>query len=76
MKLGAHGHPRYQTRANASKHKAMSYQRTDEAGQRLRREVEELLQREAATAEAEDGRYVKGTRGDELPEELVRRKAG
>lgn len=62
-------------KANASKHKAMSYDRMDEATQRLRQEVEELLRQAAATDDAEDAQYGKGKRGDELPEELQRRES-
>ena len=60
-------------KANASKHKAMSYDRMNEAEPRLRREVEELLRRAAAADEAEDAQYGKGNAGDDLPEELARR---
>jgi len=59
-------------KANASKHKAMSYERMEETEQRLRQEVEELLRRAAATDEAEDAQYVKGKSGDELPAELAK----
>ncbi len=62
-------------KANASKHKAMSYDRMNEAEQRLRQEVEELLRSAAAADEAEDAKYGKGKRGDELPEELARRES-
>lgn len=62
-------------RANASKHKAMSYDRMNETEQRLRQEVEELLRRAAETDEAEDAQYGKSKRGDELPEELARRES-
>lgn len=62
-------------KANASKHKAMSYDRMNETEQRLQREVEELLRRAAEVDEAEDAQYGKGKRGDELPEELVRRES-
>jgi transposase len=59
-------------KANASKHKAMSYERMQKEEERLREKVKELLaQAEAADAE-EDVRYGKGKRGDELPEELRR----
>jgi transposase len=59
-------------KANASKHKAMSYERMQKEGQKLREKVKELLaQAEAADAE-EEARYGKGKRGDELPEELRR----
>ncbi|MCX6623033.1 MAG: IS1182 family transposase [Acidobacteria bacterium] len=62
-------------KANASKHKAMSYDRMDETEQRLRQEVEELLRRAAEADEAEDAQYGKGKRGDELPAELARRES-
>jgi transposase len=62
-------------KANASKHKAMSYERMDETEQRLRQEVEELLRRAEETDAAEDAQYGKGKRGDELPEELARRES-
>jgi transposase len=62
-------------KANASKHKAMSYDRMGETEERLRQEVEELLRRAAATDEAEDALYGKGTHGDELPPELARRES-
>lgn len=61
-------------KANASKHKAMSYDRMREKEKTLKAEVKELLsQAEAADAE-EDTRYGKNRRGDELPEELQRRE--
>lgn len=62
-------------KANASKHKAMSYDRMEETAQRLRQEVEELLRKAAATDEAEDVQYGKGKSGDELPAELARRES-
>jgi transposase len=62
-------------KANASKHKAMSYDRMEETAQRLRQEVEELLRKAAATDEAEDVQYGKGKSGDELPVELARRES-
>ena len=62
-------------KANASKHKAMSYERMNETEQRLRQEVEELLRRAAEVDEAEDAQYGKGKRGDELPAELARRES-
>jgi hypothetical protein len=62
-------------KANASKHKAMSYERMNETEQRLRQEVEELLRRAEETDAAEDAQYGKGKRGDELPAELARRES-
>ena len=60
-------------RANASKHKAMSYERMCEKEQQLVAEVARLLKEAEETDAAEDGRYGKGVRGDELPAELARR---
>src|SRR5450432_1765652 len=60
-------------KANASKHKAMSYGRMKEKQQQLKEEVKQLLAAAEAADEAEDRQY--GTqRGDELPEELRRRE--
>jgi transposase len=56
-------------KANASKHKAMSYGRMDEKEKELEREVEELL-REAESVDAEEDQRYGKARGDELPEEL------
>ena len=61
--------------ANASKHKAMSYGRMEEAEQKLRAEVEALLRHAEEVDEAEDRQYGKGQRGDELPAELARRES-
>jgi hypothetical protein len=62
-------------RANASKHKAMSYDRMCEKEEQLRAEVERLLKEAEETDAAEDRRYGKGVRGDELPAELARRES-
>lgn len=75
VKLGHVAVDGTKVRANASKHKAMSYQRLGEAEQRLAREVAELLERAAQVDAAEDAQYGKGCRGDELPAELQRRES-
>jgi transposase/signal recognition particle subunit SEC65 len=62
-------------KANASKHKAMSYKRMQEEEARLEAEVAELLKRAEAVDEEEDRRYGKGKRGDELPKELAFRES-
>ena len=62
-------------KANASKHKAMSYDRMEETARRLRQEVDELLRKAAAADEAEDAQYGKGNSGEELPAELARRES-
>jgi len=59
-------------KANASKHKAMSYQRMKEDEAKLRAKVDALLQAAAAADAEEDARYGTDKRGDELPAELAR----
>lgn len=61
-------------KANASKHKAMSYERMGVAEKRLEEEIKALLE-QAERADAEDDtEHGKGVRGDELPSELARRE--
>jgi transposase len=62
-------------RANASKHKAMSYERMCEKEQQLVAEVKRLLKAAEEVDAAEDKRYGQGVRGDELPAELARRES-
>jgi len=57
-------------RANASKHKAMSYGRMEKNVAELEAEVKQLLARAEAADCDEDARWGKGRRGDDLPEEL------
>jgi transposase len=59
-------------KANASKHKAMSYSRMKEKEEQLQLEVKQLLE-QAEAADEEDDRQHGNKRGDELPEELRRR---
>jgi transposase len=59
-------------KANASKHKAMSYERMQQEEKRLREKVKDLLAQAATVDAEEDLRYGKNRRGDELPEELRR----
>ncbi len=61
-------------KANASRHKAMSYGRMKEEEKRLRKEIRGLLNRAEAADAAEDERYGQDRRGDEWPEELSRRQ--
>jgi len=62
-------------KANASKHKAMSYARMTDKEKELEREVKRLLEEAEAVDAEEDRLYGKGVRGDELPEELGFREA-
>jgi len=61
-------------RANASKRKAMSYERMKKQETELGEQIRDLLNRAAATDEDEDQRYGADRRGDELPEGLSTRK--
>jgi transposase len=74
MKLGRVALDGSKVKANASKHKAMSYARMEETEKRLREEVRKLLSQAEAADVEEDARYGRGRRGDELPEELQRRE--
>ena len=57
-------------KANASKHKAMSYGRMVTKETQLQVEIERLLVEAEVRDAAEDRKYGKGKRGDELPEDL------
>src|SRR4051795_7783953 len=62
-------------KANASRHKAMSYDRMPEEMARLKHEIATILA-EAESADAtEDAAHGPGRRGDELPQELARRQS-
>lgn len=74
LKLGRVALDGSKVKANASKHKAMSYERMEETEKRLRKEVQELLQRAEAVDEEEDQRYGREGNGEELPAELQRRE--
>ena len=74
VKLGHVALDGTKVKANASKHKAMSYQRMKEKAAQLAAEVTELLRQAQAADDEEDRRYGKDKRGDELPEELAFRE--
>ncbi len=61
-------------KANASKHKAMSYDRMQKEEERLKREIRAIVQRAADVDQEEDVEFGPDFRGDELPEELARRE--
>lgn len=75
VKLGHVAIDGTKVQANASKHKAMSYDRMEEKEKQLKAEVEKLLAQAAETDAAEDALYGKGNRGDELTGELARRES-
>ena len=60
-------------KANASRHKAMSYGRMLKEEKRLTEEIKQLLEKAQAVDQQEDDKYGPDRRGDELPEELARR---
>jgi transposase len=72
VKLGKVALDGTKMKANASKHKAMSYQRMGEEERRLRTRVNELLAEAEKVDAQEDAEFGVGRRGDELPEELQR----
>ena len=74
VKLGHIAVDGTKVKANASKHKALSYGRmvTEEA--RLQAEVATLLQQAEAADARDDAAYGRDRRGDELPAELARRE--
>ena len=75
LKLGRVALDGTKLKANASKHKAMSYGRMKERERQLRAEVRELLAQAEAVDAAEDADYGADRRGDELPAELQRRES-
>jgi len=62
-------------KANASKHKAMSYKHMNETEARLKQEIDALLAAAEKTDAEEDAQYGKDRHGDELPAELQRRES-
>jgi transposase len=74
MKLGRVALDGTKVKANASKHKAMSYDRMKEKERQIRAEVRELLAQAEAVDAEEDALYGADQRGDELPVELQRRE--
>ena len=74
MKLGRVALDGTKVKANASKHKAMSYGRMEEKEKQIRAEVKQLLAQAEAVDQEEDAQLGLGVRGDELPAELQRRE--
>ena len=75
VKLGRIAIDGTKVRANASKHKAMSYDRMKSEEQKLEKEIADLLRQAAEEDAREDAEYGLDQRGDELPEELQRRES-
>ena len=74
MRLGRVAMDGTKVKANASKHKAMSYDRMVEKQKALQAEVQQLLAQAETADSEEDARYGKNRNEDELPKELQRRE--
>jgi transposase len=74
VKLGNVALDGFKFKANASRHKAMSFGYMKKEVERLRAEIQELTER-ANRTDAEEDAALGSRRGDELPEELKRREA-
>jgi transposase len=61
-------------KANASKHKAMSYGKMKKKKEELEKEIDELLKNAEAVDDEEDKKYGKNKKGWDLPDELKRRE--
>src|SRR6266851_4339413 len=75
VKLGHVALDGTKVKANASKHKAMSYERMKEKERELKTKVKALLEAAKNEDAYEDQKYGVSRRGDELPEELQRAKS-
>jgi transposase len=75
MKLGRVAIDGSKVKANASKHKTMSYGHMKAKEQELEAQVRRLLSEADRQDEAEDRRYGKDRTGEELPEDLRRRES-
>ncbi len=73
VKLGHVALDGTKVRANASKHKAMSYGRMKKKKEELEKEIEALLENAEAVDQQEDNTYGKGKKGWDLPDELKRK---
>ena len=74
VKLGTIALDGTKIKANASKHKAMSYGRMKEQEQKLKQEIEALLERARIIDAQEDARLGVDQADEELPLELQRRQ--
>ena len=73
VKLGTVAVDGSKVKANASRHKSMSYKEMKKQEKRIRREINRLLTEAARIDAHEDELYGPDQRGDELPEGLRRR---
>ena len=70
VKLGHVALDGTKVKANASKHKAMSYGRMKKKKEELEKEIEALLKNAEVVDKQEDKEYGKGKKGWDLPDEL------
>ena len=75
VKLGRVAIDGTRIKANASKHKAMSYGRMKQKELELRQRVEDLMRHVDQTDAEEDRKFGHDLRDDELPQELATQKA-
>lgn len=75
VKLGRIAIDGTKMKANASRHKAMSYDRMKLEEKRLEKEIADLLAQAERTDHREDREYGPDHRGDELPQDLRRRES-
>lgn len=75
VKLGHVSLDGTKVRANASRHKAMSYGRMDAKITELENQVQQMLSKAEACDQNEDALYGKGTRGNQLPQQLQFRQS-
>jgi len=75
VKLGHVALDGTKVQGNASKHKAMSYERMVQKELELGEQVDALLNRAAETDEEEDARFGVGCQEEDLPSELRRRQS-
>jgi transposase len=68
VKLGHVALDGTKVQANASKHKAMSYERMKKTEKQLKEEIAEWFKKASSEDEEEDRLYGKNKRGDELPD--------
>jgi len=74
VKMGTIAIDGSKVKANASKHKAMSYERMQSEEQRLKEEIKKLTSAAKAQDDIDDESFGPDVRGDELPEEIHRRE--
>jgi transposase len=74
VKMGTIAIDGSKVKANASKHKAMSYDRMQMEEKKLRSEIRKLTQAAREQDDIDDQTFGPDFRGDELPQELANRK--